>query len=81
MTQRERRALLQRLPPAPIAQEAYPHAAGYARQEAEAVTGHQRVRRSLKPSRVWYRVPRYCGLNGPPEAGLPAVCVLGGPEC
>jgi hypothetical protein len=43
MTQRERRALLQRLPPAPIAQEAYPHAAGTC-QEAEAVTGFQPVR-------------------------------------
>jgi hypothetical protein len=38
MTQRERRALLQRLPPAPIAQEVYPHAAGDTCEEAEAVT-------------------------------------------
>jgi hypothetical protein len=44
MTQRERRALLQRLPPAPTAQEVYPHAAGDTCQEAEAVTGFQPVR-------------------------------------
>jgi len=33
----QQRAFLQRLPPAPIAQEAHPHAAGDTRQKAEAV--------------------------------------------
>jgi hypothetical protein len=64
MTQRERRALLQRLPPAPIAQQVYPHAAGDTCQEAEAVGKDGPGFTEVEPGPL-----SYCAAS-PSETGL-----------